>query len=55
MVQEVDGARQAFWTLLRKGVSEQQPDGVFSPPVDIVRILSRSITSHVSPGGFLYT
>ncbi|OCK96221.1 uncharacterized protein K441DRAFT_657593 [Cenococcum geophilum 1.58] len=49
-----DGARQAFRHSRAKGVSKQQPDSVF-PPVNIVRMLSGSITSHVSPGGFLYT
>ena len=36
------------------GTSEQRPNGIF-PPVDVVRMLSGSITSHVSLGGFLFT
>ena len=35
------------------GVSAQQPKGIF-PPVNVVRMLSGSITSHVRLGGFLY-
>ena len=37
----------------RTGVSAQRPKGIF-PPVDVVRMLSGSITSHVRLGGFLY-
>jgi hypothetical protein len=38
----------------RTGVSEQRPNGIF-PPVDVVRMLSGSTTSHVALfGGFLY-
>jgi len=37
-----------------RGVSKQQPNGVF-PPVNIVWMLSGSTTSYVSLGGFLFT
>ena len=37
----------------RTGVSAQRPKGIF-PPIDVVRMLSRSITSYVRLGGFLY-
>ncbi|OCK88670.1 uncharacterized protein K441DRAFT_668789, partial [Cenococcum geophilum 1.58] len=37
-----------------RGVSKQQPNGIFSP-VNVVWMLSGSTTSHVSLGGFLFT